>query len=157
MTFRVRRPHFIAFTLLGCATVLSTGCSRPPAETDAHAGHESSSATSGTSATTARTAASGAIPASATIVADRLAKSPRHGEYAMIRTGPSDSVRAWVVYPERSNKAPVVVVVHERREEVLRDKAVVTRRREDRIEADDVDFEPPQQRAAAPRLRFVSR
>ena len=31
----------------------------------------------------------------------------------MIRTGPSDSVRAWVVYPERSAKAPVVVVVHE--------------------------------------------
>jgi dienelactone hydrolase len=25
----------------------------------------------------------------------------------MIRTGPSDSVRAWVVYPERSSKAPV--------------------------------------------------
>jgi carboxymethylenebutenolidase len=31
----------------------------------------------------------------------------------MIRTGPSDSVRAWVVYPERATKAPVVVVVHE--------------------------------------------
>jgi carboxymethylenebutenolidase len=31
----------------------------------------------------------------------------------MIRTAPSDSVRAWVVYPERSSKAPVVVVVHE--------------------------------------------
>jgi carboxymethylenebutenolidase len=30
----------------------------------------------------------------------------------MIRTG-ADSVRAWVVYPERSTKAPVVVVVHE--------------------------------------------
>jgi carboxymethylenebutenolidase len=53
------------------------------------------------------------IPASATTVAERLAKSPRHGEYAMIRTGPSDSARAWIVYPERSSKAPVVVVVHE--------------------------------------------
>jgi carboxymethylenebutenolidase len=31
----------------------------------------------------------------------------------MIRTGSNDSVRAWVVYPERSAKAPVVVVVHE--------------------------------------------
>jgi carboxymethylenebutenolidase len=31
----------------------------------------------------------------------------------MIRTGPSDSVKAWVVYPERSSKAPVVLVVHE--------------------------------------------
>jgi carboxymethylenebutenolidase len=31
----------------------------------------------------------------------------------MIRTGDGDSVRAWVVYPERSTKAPVVIVVHE--------------------------------------------
>jgi len=31
----------------------------------------------------------------------------------MIRTGADDSVRAWVVYPERSTKAPVVVLVHE--------------------------------------------
>jgi carboxymethylenebutenolidase len=31
----------------------------------------------------------------------------------MIRTGPSDSVRAWVVYPERATKAPVVLVIHE--------------------------------------------
>lgn len=31
----------------------------------------------------------------------------------MIATGAGDSVRAWVVFPERSTKAPVVVVVHE--------------------------------------------
>jgi carboxymethylenebutenolidase len=31
----------------------------------------------------------------------------------VIRTGGGDSVRAWVVYPERSTKAPVVLVVHE--------------------------------------------
>jgi carboxymethylenebutenolidase len=31
----------------------------------------------------------------------------------MIKVGASDSVRAWVVYPERSTKAPVVIVVHE--------------------------------------------
>jgi carboxymethylenebutenolidase len=31
----------------------------------------------------------------------------------MISTGNADSVRAWVVYPERSDKAPVVVVIHE--------------------------------------------
>ena len=31
----------------------------------------------------------------------------------MIRTGGGDSIRAWVVYPERSSKAPVVLVVHE--------------------------------------------
>jgi carboxymethylenebutenolidase len=54
-----------------------------------------------------------ALPAGATAVSARLLASPRHGEWVMIRTGPSDSVRAWVEYPERATKAPVVVVVHE--------------------------------------------
>jgi carboxymethylenebutenolidase len=31
----------------------------------------------------------------------------------MVRVGDADSVRAWVVYPERRDRAPVVVVVHE--------------------------------------------
>ena len=43
----------------------------------------------------------------------RLTASPRHGEWVMVQTGPQDSVRAWVVYPERSTPAPVVLVVHE--------------------------------------------
>jgi carboxymethylenebutenolidase len=43
----------------------------------------------------------------------RLAASPRHGEWVMVRTGANDSVRAWIVYPERRTKAPVVVVIHE--------------------------------------------
>ncbi|HMC53772.1 MAG TPA: dienelactone hydrolase family protein [Gemmatimonadaceae bacterium] len=54
-----------------------------------------------------------AVAPGAATVRERLLASPRHGEWAMIRTGPTDSVRAWVVYPERSSKAPVVVVVHE--------------------------------------------
>lgn len=43
----------------------------------------------------------------------RLDSSPRHGEWVMIPNGDVDSVRAWVVYPERSSDAPVVIVVHE--------------------------------------------
>ena len=42
----------------------------------------------------------------------RIASSPRHGEWAMVKVG-ADSIRVWVVYPERSDKAPVVLVVHE--------------------------------------------
>ena len=55
------------------------------------------------------------LPAGALTVGARLAASPRHGEYVMIArtTGGSDSVRAWVVYPQRRDKAPVVVVLHE--------------------------------------------
>jgi carboxymethylenebutenolidase len=55
------------------------------------------------------------LPADAQGAAARLAASPRHGEYVMIAAGPAatDSIRAWVVYPERKTKAPVVVVIHE--------------------------------------------
>jgi carboxymethylenebutenolidase len=56
---------------------------------------------------------SGAIPPDAAGAPARLASSPRHGEWAIIKTGDGDSIRTWVVYPERSTKAPVVVVVHE--------------------------------------------
>ena len=52
-------------------------------------------------------------PASATTAQQRLSASPRHGEWVMVKTSPTDSVRAWLVYPERKTKAPVVVVVHE--------------------------------------------
>jgi len=44
--------------------------------------------------------------------ADRLSTSPRHGEWVLIDTG-SGPVNSWVVYPERSDAAPVVVVIHE--------------------------------------------
>lgn len=53
------------------------------------------------------------LPASATTVASRLAKSTRHGEFIKYDAGKGDSVNAYVVFPERSTKAPVVVVVHE--------------------------------------------
>jgi carboxymethylenebutenolidase len=95
----------VAATLLLAAV---GACSHRAPASDSHSGHEATVS----AATTPHTDV-GSIPASAGTVAERLAKSPRHGEYVMIRTGPSDSVRAWVVYPERSSKAPVVVVVHE--------------------------------------------
>ncbi|MBL0169442.1 MAG: dienelactone hydrolase family protein [Gemmatimonadaceae bacterium] len=56
---------------------------------------------------------SAAIPASSTTAADRIAKSPRHAEWVSIKVGAADSVMAWVVYPERKDKAPVVIAIHE--------------------------------------------
>lgn len=55
------------------------------------------------------------FPAGAADVAARLQNSPRHAEWAMIPTAPGskDSIAAWVVFPERRDNAPVVVVVHE--------------------------------------------
>ena len=60
----------------------------------------------------------GSIPASNNTAKARLAASPRKGEWVKIPwgDGKSDSLMAWIVYPQNlsgSNKAPVVVVVHE--------------------------------------------
>jgi carboxymethylenebutenolidase len=99
-----------ARSLTGIAVLAAAACARPTPEQDVHAEHANMPAAS---ASIARPAGDAALPAGAAGVAARLASSPRHGEWAMIRTGPSDSVRAWVVFPERSTSAPVVVVVHE--------------------------------------------
>jgi carboxymethylenebutenolidase len=53
------------------------------------------------------------IPPDASAAPARLLSSPRHGEWAFIPTGDGDSLRSWVVYPERSTKAPVVIVIHD--------------------------------------------
>ena len=57
--------------------------------------------------------ASSQLPAPESLVVDRLNHSPRHGEWVKVDAGGGDSVRTWVVYPERRDKAPVVIVIHE--------------------------------------------
>src|SRR5205814_7852129 len=42
----------------------------------------------------------------------RLNSSPRHGEWAEIKSG-DRTIKAFIVYPERKDKAPVVLVIHE--------------------------------------------
>jgi carboxymethylenebutenolidase len=42
----------------------------------------------------------------------RLEKSPRHGEWVEFKSG-ERTLKAFVVYPERKDKAPVVLVIHE--------------------------------------------
>ena len=53
------------------------------------------------------------IPASADAARDRLNSSPRHGEWVSVPAPGGDAVESWIVYPERSDTAPVVVVIHE--------------------------------------------
>jgi carboxymethylenebutenolidase len=43
---------------------------------------------------------------------ERLNKSPRHGEWVDIKSG-ERTIKAFVVYPERKEKTPVVIVIHE--------------------------------------------
>lgn len=94
----------VAF-VFACA-LLTSGCTPPPgaATADPHAAMDHSDAG-------ARAAVNG-IPADAAGAPARLAASPRHGEWVSVRSG-TDSIRAWVVYPERKTRAPVVIVVHE--------------------------------------------
>lgn len=100
---RVHTPS-IALVLSLTASACTTA-KVAPATADTH---DHGSATAVTAAPQSTT-----LPPDAAGAPARLSASPRHGEWAMIRTGTGDSIRAWVVYPERSTKAPVVLVVHE--------------------------------------------
>lgn len=55
------------------------------------------------------------IPASAEAAKAAITASPRHGEWADVplARGSATKLRTWVVYPERRDKAPVVIVIHE--------------------------------------------
>jgi carboxymethylenebutenolidase len=64
-------------------------------------------------AVTAPAAAAQGLPPAEDAAVASLNASPRHGEWVTYDAGGGDSVSAWVVYPERSDKAPVVVVIHE--------------------------------------------
>jgi len=59
------------------------------------------------------TASAQALPADGASAVQRLSASPRHGEWVKLDAGGGDMLEAWVVYPERSDAAPVVVVIHE--------------------------------------------
>lgn len=115
----MRIPKFPIITLITAASValsvpLSAGAQ---SVTSAHdmASHDMS----GMSGMSTAPGASIVVPVDTSLPPDaahavaRLNASTRHGQFVMIPTARGDSIRAWIVYPERSTKAPVVVVVHE--------------------------------------------
>ena len=63
-------------------------------------------------AITAQAAPQSSLPASEDTAKERLEHSPRHSEFVTVDAGGAP-IRVWVVYPERKDKAPVVVVIHE--------------------------------------------
>ena len=103
--------------ILATATIAATGGylysqaqARTPVVPDEHAGHGDHAASAGAVLSAQQAAA---LPASGQTAAARVAASPRHGEWVAIKVGATDSVMAWVVFPERSQKAPVVIAIHE--------------------------------------------
>ena len=96
-----RHAIVISLTLLAACTTTQTN------NTADHSSHDSAAPTGSVAVPAGNT-----LPADAAAARARLAASPRHAEWVVIPSG-TDSVRAWVVYPQRKDKAPVVVVVHE--------------------------------------------
>ena len=81
-------------------------------QTGTNAASSQPSAAGSTPSTTVAAGTQG-LPADAEHAMERLNSSPRHGEWATVSRSGTDSIRAWVVYPERKTKAPVVIVIHE--------------------------------------------
>jgi carboxymethylenebutenolidase len=44
---------------------------------------------------------------------EQVASSPRHGEWVDIKMAGGPALNSFVIYPERSTKAPVIIVVHD--------------------------------------------
>src|SRR5690606_9088581 len=54
------------------------------------------------------------LPPSEAGAKERLDTSPRHGEWVDVSMGEGKTaIRSYVVYPERKEKAPVVIVIQE--------------------------------------------
>lgn len=103
---RVVRPSsFIALSFI--ATGIFSGCAGRANGAVDHSAHGSASP-----GRVVAVADNPSLPADAAGARARLASSPRHGEWVTFRSG-ADSIRAWLVYPERKTNAPVIVVVHE--------------------------------------------
>ena len=99
--------RFRSFTPIVPALVIAACSSTQMGNSAATSSPQTSSSASGVAV------ASQSLPPDAEHALARLNSSPRHGEWVMIKLSPTDSLRAWLVYPERKTKAPVVVVVHE--------------------------------------------
>lgn len=93
------------------SVLLLTGTLQVKAEKDPHADHalmhfQTAAGPSG--------AMDEKLPAGEEHAKASLEKSPRHGEYLDVELGAGQkALRAWVVYPERKGKTPVVIVIHE--------------------------------------------
>jgi carboxymethylenebutenolidase len=82
---------------------------------DAHASHameqQAPSASPGQGA--AATPRNDKLPPDADAAGEQLKSSPRHSEWVDVKNGEGTPIKTFVVYPERKDKAPVVIVIHE--------------------------------------------
>lgn len=100
----MRRAFTAGLLLAICA--LGAACSTPePEETTAPAAEPEPAPAP---------VASAAFPPTEETAPARLESSPRHGEWVDVEHAGSEvPINTWVVYPERSDSAPIVLVIHE--------------------------------------------
>jgi carboxymethylenebutenolidase len=79
---------------------------------DPHAGHAAQEAAA-PAATPQPTPPDASLPPSEVWAKSALESSPRHGEWVDVAYGGGPALRSYVVYPERKDKAGVVIVIHE--------------------------------------------
>ena len=91
---------------------LAVGCASNRGMVHDHGAMAGMAPAAGAAAGAAAAPSVAGLPPDAAGAVARLNASPRHGEYVTVRSG-GDSVKAFVVYPQRATRAPVVVVVHE--------------------------------------------
>ncbi len=79
---------------------------------DPHAGHmtEQQPAAQATATSAPR---NDKLPPDADAATAQLKASPRHAEWVDVKSGEGAPIKSFVVYPERKDKAPVVMVIHE--------------------------------------------
>jgi carboxymethylenebutenolidase len=97
--------------LLSLAALVATAGWSSAQVVDEHAGHARHSEAPAVVAITQ--AGSAALPPGEEGAKARLNATPRHGEYATVSLPGGGNLRTWVSYPERKDKAPVVIVIHE--------------------------------------------
>jgi carboxymethylenebutenolidase len=97
--------------LLTLAALVATAGWSSAQVVDEHAGHAMHS--EAPAAVSLAQAGSASLPPGEEGAKARLNASPRHGEYATVALPGGGNLRAWVSYPERKDKAPVVIVIHE--------------------------------------------
>jgi carboxymethylenebutenolidase len=96
------------FSTAALAAIALSAWSAAAQDHDAHAGHTMEMQAPGAAAPRNPN-----LPPDADAAKAQLASSPRHGEWVDIPMANGPALKSFVVYPERSTKAPVVLVIHE--------------------------------------------
>jgi len=99
-----------AFALIASPAFAQTA---PQPAVDPHAGHIMPDVMAAQQPAAAARPDNPAIPPDNGGSAARLTASPRHGEWVDIKMPAGAPLKSFVVYPERKDKAPVVLVIHD--------------------------------------------